>query len=318
MRYGLLTSGGDAPGMNAAIRSVVRSLIAQDHEPWGIVRGYEGLVAGWGGPLDRSSVADILMTGGTILRTARYPEFQELDVQERALARIREWGLDGVIVIGGNGSLKGALALFELGVPVVAIPASIDNDIAGTEWSLGFDTAVNNVAQSIDKIRDTASAHERVFVVEVMGNTNGNLAAVSGLAAGAEAVIIPERPIDYEAIAERLKETQRRGKKHSFIIVAEGAQHAHHVAQTIRDLTQFDVRWAVLGHTQRGGPASARDRILGALYGHHAVQSLIAGEAGVMVGEVNGRIVRTPLRDVVRSHAQVLDQWALLAECLAR
>ncbi|AEJ41797.1 6-phosphofructokinase [Sulfobacillus acidophilus TPY] len=318
MRYGVLTSGGDAPGMNAAIRSVVRSGLAKGHEVFGVERGYEGLVKGWGHMLDRSSVADILMAGGTMLHTARFPGFRDEAVRRQAMEQIGAWHLDGLIVIGGNGSLAGAGALSAAGIPVVGIPASIDNDIAGTDWSLGFDTAVNNVVQSVDKIRDTASAHERVFVVEVMGNRTGILAAVAGLAAGAEAVIIPERPVDLNELADRLTETQRRGKKHSFIIVAEGADHADRVARGIQERTQFDVRWVVLGHTQRGGPASATDRILGALYGNKAVDALDAGQYGVMIGQVQGNLTLTPLATVLAESPRVPMDWVDLAELLAR
>lgn len=318
MNLAILTSGGDAPGMNAAIRAFVRRGLADGHKVWGIPRGFEGLVHGKPTRLTAASVANILMTGGTILRTSRFTAFRQPGVQERALEVIARGHLDGLAVIGGNGSLTGAYALSQIGVPVIGIPASIDNDIAGTDYSIGFDTAMNNIVASIDKIRDTASAHERIFVVQVMGNRSGTLAIASGLACGAEAIIIPERATNWDAIAKRLRATYARGKRHSFIIVAEGAGDARSVASDISQRTGHEAKWVVLGHTQRGGPPSAHDRIRAALYASHAVDLLTSGQHGLITAWKNGAIQVLSLSEVVTgvTHPPLL--WQDLAEILAQ
>ncbi|MCY0879630.1 MAG: 6-phosphofructokinase [Firmicutes bacterium] len=318
MNIAILTSGGDAPGMNAAVRAVVRRGIADGHHIWGIARGFEGLVRGQPTALSASSVANILMTGGTILRTSRFSDFRNPEVRAQAVAALKQWAIDGLIVLGGNGSLTGAYELHRLGVPVVGIPASIDNDIAETDYALGFDTAMNNIVASVDKIRDTASAHDRIFVVEVMGNRCGTLAVAAGLACGAEAIIIPEVPTDFDAIEEQLKATYARGKKHSFIIVAEGAGDAHDVAQEIARRTDQEAKWVVLGHTQRGGPPTAQDRLMAALFADAAVDALIQGRHGMMVRSQRGDIGLVPLEDVVSGHKPVPLAWKTLAEILAR
>ncbi|MDA8195245.1 MAG: ATP-dependent 6-phosphofructokinase [Thermaerobacter sp.] len=305
MQWAILTSGGDAPGMNAAIRAFVRRGLLDHHTIWGIPRGFEGIARGCRRELQTGSVADIIMTGGTMLHTSRFAEFQDKQVQSQALRQLRDWNLDGLVVLGGNGSLRGAYALSEAGFPTIGIPTSIDNDIYGTDYSIGYDTAMNNIIQSVDKIRDTASAHERIFVVEVMGNQSGALALGAGLAAGAEAVVIPERPPNFEHILERLRSTQARGKKHSFIIVAEGAGRAEQVAAHLAQGTGFEVRWAVLGHTQRGGPPTARDRILGSWLGAEAVTILSQGRSGVMIGVQGERVCITPLSEVVQHERPV-------------
>lgn len=316
MNFAILTSGGDAPGMNAAIRSFVRRGLADGHKMWGIPRGFDGLVHGKPEKLTRASVADILMTGGTILRTSRFTEFHQPAVRMRAVEALSRF--DGLAVIGGNGSLAGAYALSQLGVPVVGIPASIDNDIPQTDYSIGFDTAMNNIVASIDKIRDTASAHERIFVVEVMGNRCGALAIASGLACGAEAIITPERVPDWDAIAKRLRSTYARGKRHSFIIVAEGAGDAPSVAVDLGRRTDHEAKWVVLGHTQRGGPPSAQDRIRAALFASEAVQLLASGRSGVMVGWIKSELCTVPLATVVSTVSTPPLPWQDLAELLAR
>ncbi len=318
MNFAILTSGGDAPGMNAAIRSFVRRGLADGHKIWGIPRGFDGLVNGKPEKLTRASVADILMTGGTILRTSRFIEFHQAAVRIRAVEAISRWHFDGLAVIGGNGSLAGAYALSQMGIPVVGIPASIDNDVPQTDYSIGFDTAMNNIVASIDKIRDTASAHERIFVVEVMGNHCGALAVASGLACGAEAIIIPERVPDWDAIAKRLRATYARGKRHSFIIVAEGAKDAPSVALDLGRRTGHEAKWVVLGHTQRGGPPSAQDRIRAALFASEAVQVLATGQAGVMVGWRRAELNTVPLATVVSNVSTPPLPWQDLAELLAR
>lgn len=317
MKLGILTSGGDAPGMNAAIRAFVRLALSQNHEVLGIERGYQGLVLGAARVLTVSSVADILMTGGTVLRTSRFPAFHEEAVRRRALERAHRWNLDGLVVLGGNGSLTGARALAEE-LAVVGIPASIDGDISGTDYALGFDTAVNNITNSIDKIRDTASAHERIFVVEVMGNHSGRLAVAAGLAGGAEAIIVPEIPADFRAVADRLNQTYARGKRHSFLVLAEGAGRAVDVADTLGTLSGHEVKAVVLGHTQRGGPPSAQDRIMAALYAESAYHALLHGESGVMTSVQGGTHQLVDLDQVVHRASSPRVDWMALAEMLAR
>lgn len=317
MELAILTSGGDAPGMNAVIRSFVRQGLLGQHRVWGILRGLEGLVRGTRQELKTESVADIIMTGGTMLHTCRFGDFHSLTTQQMAVQQMRDWGLDGLAVIGGNGSLRAAHAISAAGFPVVGIPASIDNDVYGTDDCIGFDTAVNNITASIDKIRDTASSHERIFVVEVMGNRSGALAIGAGLAAGAEAIVIPERPVNPEVIAERLQTTHARGKKHSFIVVAEGADRAERLANELNGMTGFEVKWVVLGHTQRGGPPSAKDRLLGSVFGSAAVSSLEQGAHGVMIGVQNGKTCWVPLASVAESEKSAQFDWLDLAEQLA-
>ncbi len=304
--------------MNAAIRGFVRAGLAQGHSMWGIARGFEGLIKGQPTALQAATVGNILMSGGTILKTSRFLDFHDPLIRQTAREALLQWDIDGLAVLGGNGSLAGALALSEQGIPVVGIPASIDNDIAGTDYSIGFDTAVNNIVASIDKIRDTASSHERIFVVQVMGNRSGNLAIAAGLACGAEAIIIPEARTHYAAIVDRLEETYQRGKKHSFIVVAEGAGDARKVARTLQQRSGREAKWVVLGHTQRGGPPSARDRIIAAQFGAHAITLLSSGRSGTMVAAQGDKIGELPLSDAVTGRkATPLDvKW--LAEMLAR
>lgn len=317
MDLALVTSGGDAPGMNAAIRAFVRQGLLGQHRIWGILRGLEGIVRAVRQELKTESVADIIMTGGTMLHTSRFVDFHNAATQETAVKQLREWSLDGLAVLGGNGSLRAAHAMSQAGFPVVGIPSSIDNDIYGTDDSIGYDTAVNNITQSIDKMRDTASSHERIFVVEVMGNRSGALAIGSGLAAGAEAIVVPERPVNAELIADRLRTTHARGKKHSFIVVAEGAARAERLANELSMMTGFEVRWVVLGHTQRGGPPSAKDRWLGSLLGSAAISFLENGSHGLMVGVRSGAVCGLSLEEVARNEKPPQFSWLELAEQLA-
>lgn len=318
MKLAILTSGGDAPGMNAAIRAFVRRGLADGHTIWGIERGFEGLIQGNPRNLTATSVADILMTGGTVLRTSRFVDFHQPEVRARAAVSLNAWQIAGLVVMGGNGSLAGAHQLGRAGISVVGIPASIDNDVPKTDDTIGFDTAVNNIVASIDKIRDTASAHERIFVVQVMGNHSGALAIAAGLGCGAEAILIPERPADFDAIERRLRETYARGKRHSFIVVAEGAGDAQKVAQELASRTGHEAKWVVLGHTQRGGPPSAHDRILAALFASRAVDLLTGGTSGRMIATHQGAITDVPLSDVISGPKQPPLEWQDLAETLAR
>jgi 6-phosphofructokinase 1 len=303
--------------MNACVRAIVRQSIYMHHEVWGVLRGYHGLLEGHRRRLGLSSVADVIKTGGTFLRTARCLPFLNEEGQEMGRDRLREWGMDGLIVVGGDGSLRGALALHGLGIPVIGIPASIDNDIYGTDYAIGFDTAINNVTQSMDKIRDTASSHERVFVVEVMGRESGAIAVASGVAGGAETILIPEIPVNYAAMLSRLKRSRARGKRHSLIVVAEGAAQGEEVTRLIEDETGYEVRLIILGHTQRGGPPSAMDRILASQLGTYAVQLLAEGTSGVMVGWQKGALTTTPIDVVVNTRKDPDLDMAQLAAILS-
>ncbi|MBE3562894.1 MAG: 6-phosphofructokinase [Hydrogenibacillus schlegelii] len=316
-RIAVLTSGGDAPGMNAAIRAVVRRALYDGVEVYGIDHGFQGLLEERIKPMTLGSVGDIVHRGGTILQTARSEAFKTEAGQEAAVRVLREHDIGGLVVIGGDGSLRGAEALHRRGVAVVGIPASIDNDIAGTDESIGFDTAINTVAWAIDKIRDTATSHERTFVVEVMGRRSGHIALWAGLAVGAEAIIVPEVPFDLDAIARRLIQTKERGKRHSILIVAEGVMSGAALAKEIERRTGFETRASVLGHIQRGGTPSARDRLLAGRLGSRAVERLLAGQSGIMVGIRGEAIVDVPFADVSRGEKPLMASLIELARMLS-
>lgn len=292
-RIGLLTSGGDAPGMNAAVRAVVRKAVYHGLEVVGIKHGYAGLLAGEFETMDLGSVADIIQRGGTKLYTARSEEFKKAEMQDRAAALLAERGVDGLVVIGGDGSFRGAQALSRRGVRTVGIPGTIDNDIACTDYTIGFDTAVNTVIQAIDKIRDTATSHERTYVVEVMGRGAGDIAMIAGLAGGAESIIIPEAPFSIEQVLARLRSGVQRGKRHSIILVAEGVCSGMEIGDKIAASTGWEVRVTVLGHLQRGGSPTAFDRTLASRMGACAVDLLMCGETGKMVGIKGTQMVAT-------------------------
>lgn len=290
-RIGVLTSGGDASGMNACIRAVVRTAISRGVEVMGIRRGYDGLIGGEVEPLDAGSVGGILNRGGTILLTARSARFMTREGQQEAVETLRRHGIEGLVVIGGEGSFHGARVLaMDWGVSVVGVPATIDNDIAGTEFSIGFDTAINVALDAIDKIRDTAASHERVFVIEVMGRSVGFIALEVGLAGGAEAVLIPEVPYDIGAVCQRIMAGRKRGKISSIVVVAEGAGSALEIGQQIKEITGLDTRQTILGHIQRGGTPTAFDRVLAARLGFAAVDELLGGRRACMVGTVGNTI----------------------------
>ncbi|KAB7705919.1 6-phosphofructokinase [Bacillus aerolatus] len=290
-RIGVLTSGGDAPGMNAAVRAVVRKAIYHGLEAYGIYQGYQGLITGNIQQMEAGSVGDIIHRGGTILRSARCPEFQSAEGQKKGLEQLEKYEIDGLVVIGGDGSYRGAKAITELGYPCVGVPGTIDNDIPGTEFTIGFDTALNTVIDAVDKIRDTASSHERNFIVEVMGRNAGDLALWAGLAGGAETIVIPEDPIDMESIKVRLLKGLERGKKHSIIIVAEGVMSGNEFAEKVKELTGIETRVSVLGHMQRGGSPTAVDRMLASRLGARAVELLLAGKGGRAVGIERNELV---------------------------
>ena len=306
-RIGVLTSGGDAPGMNASTRAVVRTAIARGLSVCAIRDGYRGLIKGRFEELSARSVSNTLQTGGTILGTSRCPDFLRPEMRARAADNLRQAGIEGLVVLGGDGSFHGAVALHrEHGVPIVGIPATIDNDIPGTDHSLGFDTAVNTALQAIDRIRDTADALGRIFFVEVMGRGTGFLALEVGLAGGADEVVIPEERTDPEEMCARLRRGIAAGKRSSLVIVAEGEEVGGTLAlaQRVRDATGAETRVAILGHIQRGGVPTAQDRVLGAILGAAAVEALLDGYTCHMVGRVKNKTRVTPLEEVLQERRQ--------------
>jgi 6-phosphofructokinase 1 len=303
-KIAVLTSGGDAPGMNAAIRAVVRRAIFGKLEVVGIRHGYKGLMERDFIPLELGSVGDIIHKGGTILQTARCEAFKTVEGQKQGLDHLRDSGIEGLVVIGGDGSFNGALKLTKLGFPTIGIPGTIDNDIACTDTTIGFDTAVNTVINAIDKIRDTAASHERTYIIEVMGRHAGDIALLSGVAGGAESILIPEANVDMDDIVFRLNRGQQRGKRHSIIIVAEGVSHGHKIGAILQE-RGFETRVTVLGHVQRGGSPSAADRLLGSQMGAKAVDLLMEGAAGVMVASQNNQMVAVPLEEALSKRHQL-------------
>jgi len=300
-KIGVLTSGGDAPGMNAAIRAVVRKAIYHGLEVVGVRRGYQGLINGEIEPMDLGSVADIIHRGGTILHTARSDEFRTKEGQEKGVASLQQHGVDALVVIGGDGSFRGAKILSDMGVPTIGIPGTIDNDIPCTDYTIGFDTAVNTVIDAIDKIRDTATSHERTYVVEVMGRDAGDIALVAGVAGGAETILVPEAKYDITQVVEKLKRGAARGKKHSIILVAEGCGKGFSIGEVIRELTGWETRVTVLGHIQRGGSPSAFDRTLASKMGAAAVDELLKGHAAKMIGVMGNKIVATDITEALNT-----------------
>lgn len=290
-KIAVLTSGGDAPGMNAAIRSVVRTAIFHDLEVFGIKRGYTGLIEGDYEKMDLGSVADIIHRGGTILGTARCKEFFEEAGRKKALNKMREAEIEALIAIGGDGTFQGASKLDSMGMPVVTIPGTIDNDVPCTDRTIGFDTVVNTVLDAINKIRDTASSHDRIFVIEVMGRNSGAIALASGLAGGAESILIPEQSFELEQVVLNIKRGKIRGKRHSIIIVAEGAANSVDITKQIEKMTGMETRLTILGHLQRGGSPTAQDRILASRMGAEAVELLLRGERNKMIASEGDKII---------------------------
>jgi 6-phosphofructokinase 1 len=297
----VLTSGGDSQGMNAAVRAVVRSGLYHGLDVYAVQRGYLGLINGDIKKMDLRSVGDIIQRGGTILQSARCKEFHQLEVQQKAAAILREKGIDGLVVIGGDGSYQGANKLSKLGIKTMGIPGTIDNDISHTDFTIGFDTAVTIVVDAINKLRDTMSSHERASIVEVMGRHCGDIALYAGLASGAESILVPEVPYDLQSIAERMKENFDHGKRHSIIVVAEGVGSGQDIADQITEINGIDTRVTVLGHIQRGGTPTHNDRILASRLGDFAVRRLIKGDSGKACGIINGELVATDIDLVVNS-----------------
>lgn len=308
-RIGVLTSGGDSPGMNAAIRSVVRTAIFNNLEVVGIMRGFSGLLSKQFMSMQSHSVSKTISMGGTILKSSRCPEFKDPEVRKVAYENMRESCIDALVVIGGDGSFRGANLLFkEFGLPVVGVPGTIDNDIYGTDFTIGFDTAINTAVSAVDKLRDTADSHNLIFFVEVMGRDSGFIALNTSIATGAEATLVPEIHTDIDKLCSYIELDRRKNKTSSIIIVAEGEDGggAMEVAQKVKEhLPNYETRVTTLGHIQRGGSPSCNDRVLASLLGHEAVNALICGRSGVMVGQMLNQVVFTPFDEACARHNEI-------------
>lgn len=319
---GVLTSGGDAPGMNAAIRAVVRAAIYYDLQVTGILRGYEGLVHGDFIEMDRKSVANIIQRGGTILKTARSDSFRTKEGREQAYQQLLKHNVDALIVIGGDGTFTGAnLFSNEFNFPIVGLPGTIDNDLQGTDFTIGYDTAINTVVNAVDKIRDTAESHDRLFIVEVMGRDSGLIALRSGIGVGAEAILIPEANMGVEGLITRL-ESGRKDKASKIVVVAEGDEvgGAFNVGEVLKKkFPNYDIRVSVLGHIQRGGKPSCMDRVLASRFGVAAVEGVLNGQSGVMVGQINRELVFTRFDHAIKhiDAQEVSPGWLKLVEILS-
>ncbi|MCI5871064.1 MULTISPECIES: 6-phosphofructokinase [Streptococcus] len=303
-RIAVLTSGGDAPGMNAAVRAVVRKAMSEGMEVYGINYGYAGMVAGDIFPLDSRAVGDKISRGGTFLYSARYPEFAKLEGQLAGIEQLKKHGIEGVVVIGGDGSYHGAMRLTEHGFPAVGVPGTIDNDIVGTDYTIGFDTAVSTATEAIDKLRDTSSSHKRTFVVEVMGRNAGDIALWSGIASGADQIIVPEEEFDINDVVSTINKGYELGKNHHIIVLAEGVMSGDAFAAKLKEAGDTsDLRVTNLGHILRGGSPSARDRVLASWMGAHAVDLLKAGRGGLAVGIHNEELVESPILGTAEENA---------------
>jgi len=317
---GVLTSGGDAPGMNAAIRAVVRTAMSNHAKVLGIVNGYEGLVTGEFRPMGARDVGGILQRGGTVLQTRRSKRFMEPKGQREAIRRMNEAGMDGLVVIGGDGSLRGARALSSQGVKVIGIPASIDNDIWGSDMAIGVDTALNTIMEAVDKLRDTASSHSRAFLIETMGRNSGYLAVMAGIVCGAEMVLIPEVPCTVDEVARAMEDAYLRGKTHAIVIVAEGANiRTTDLSRIIDEMdVGFTTRVTILGHIQRGGRPTAFDRLLAARMGAKAVELLLEGKSDLMVGLKSTGMEEVSLEEVASHERPATLSYYEMAKMLAR
>lgn len=317
---GVLTSGGDAPGMNAAIRAVVRTAMTHGTNVLGVTGGFEGLLTGEFRPLGARDVGGILQRGGTILQTSRSPRFMEPHGQRDAIRKMNEVGMDGLVVIGGEGSLKGAYALHQQGVKVAGIPGSIDNDVWGTNISIGTDTAMNTIMEAVDKLRDTASSHRRAFLIETMGRNCGYLAVMAGIVSGAEMVLIPEVTVTVEEVGRMIEDAYMRGKTHAIIINAEGSGiRTSDLSKSLEDMdVGFKTRVTILGHIQRGGSPTAYDRLLASRMGFMAVEALLNGKSGVMTGLKGRGVDYVPLEDVISNKRTANLEYYEMTKTLAR
>jgi len=316
-RIGVLTSGGDSPGMNAAIRSVVRNSIYNDLEVYGIEKAYVGLIDNNMYELKLKDVGGILQRGGTILQTSRCEEFLTEEGQNKAVENIKKNKIDGLIVIGGNGSLRGALDLHKKGIKIIGIPGTIDNDLSQTDMSIGVDTALNTIVDAVDKIKDTATSHERAFIIEVMGRDSGYLALMASIATGAEDVFIPEKELNIDDTAKKIREGHKRGKKHGIIILAEGAGNAYTIGRKLKNILGYEVRITILGHIQRGGSPSAFDRILASKMGANAVKALLDKKSGKMVGTKSGKNVLIDFEEAIKGRHEVRENLYNLSKILS-
>jgi 6-phosphofructokinase 1 len=320
-RIGVLTSGGDSPGMNAAIRAVVRTGNYYGLEVYGIMRGYQGMVEGDIHRMQNRDVANIIQRGGTILKTARCKSFLKPEGRQEGYDQLKKLGINGLVIIGGDGSFRGAVAFSgEFDIPCIGLAGTIDKDIYGTDFTIGFDTAVNTAVQAIDKIRDTADAHDRLFVIEVMGRDAGYIALHSGIATGAENILVPERKTDIDAMIVSLQEKERRHKLVNLVIVAEGDTMggADAVAKALQDkLPHSEIRVCILGHIQRGGAPTCLDRLLASRMGYHAVESLLQGRHNVFVGIANNKMNYIPLENVGKKKGTISEEWMKIVKILA-
>ncbi|MFK8138982.1 MAG: 6-phosphofructokinase [Bdellovibrionales bacterium] len=320
MHIGVYTSGGDAPGMNAAIRAVVRTSYNMDIKISGITAGYNGMLNSWFQELSPRSCANIIQRGGTMLKTARCMEFLKPEMRELAAKNLKNAGIDALVCIGGDGSYNGALALhLEQGIPVIGVPGTIDNDIYGTDFTVGFDSAVNTALDAIDKIRDTATSHDRIFIVEVMGRNSGFLALDVGIAGGAQDIFVPEKALAVDKVIQNIQNSISKGKLSSIIVAAEGQKpgRAYDLAEQIRKKSGLDAKVCVLGHIQRGGAPTARDRVLASAFGAAAVEGLSREFNHHAVGLVNSSLIYTPLDQVAKNKKNVREDLLLLAHVLA-
>ena len=316
-RIAILTSGGDAPGMNAAIRAVVRVALYNSIEVMGVRRGYAGLIEGDLFRMDRSTVADIIQRGGTILRTARCEEFKKEEVRQKAANILKAYGVDSLVVIGGDGSFTGAKLLAKLGVSTVGIPGTIDNDLAYTDRTIGFDTALNTVHDCINKLRDTSTSHNRVSIIEVMGRNCGDIALYSGIACGAESIIIPEIGFDKEELVRNILEGKNNGKLHNITVLSEGIGGAYDLAKYVEEITGLETRATVLGHIQRGGSPTVTDIILASRLGARAVELLIEGKSARAVGIRNNQIIDKDIDEALAEERKLDDNLYNLAKILS-
>lgn len=319
-RLGVYTSGGDAPGMNAAIRAVVRVAHSKNIEVYGILSGYVGMVENQFKPLLPRDMGNIIQRGGTVLKTGRSAEFMKPEFRKTAAENLQKQGIDALVCIGGDGSFRGARALWEEHqIPCIGVPGTIDNDVWGTDRTIGFDTAVNTALSAIDKIRDTADSHDRLFIVEVMGRNSGFIAAYVGLAGGAEEIFTPDANTTVDKAIDRIRESMKRGKKSSILITAEGQKpgRAYDLADAIRKKSNLDAKVAILGHQQRGGSPTANDRILASRMGAAAVDGLLKGHCDVMIGSDGDKLVMVPLEQAINNEKKTPLDYVQLANWLA-
>lgn len=320
-KIGVLTSGGDSPGMNAAIRAVVRTSIYHNLEVYGIMRGYQGMIDDDIFKMESKSVANIIQRGGTILKTARCKEFYEPEGRKKAYNNLKKRGIDGLVIIGGDGSFRGAnIFSQEFDISCIGLAGTIDKDIQGTDFTIGFDTAVNTAVEAIDKIRDTMDAHDRIFIIEVMGRDAGYIALHSGIATGAENILIPERKTDMEGIIASLQEKERRKKLVNLIVVAEGDDFggAEEVQKILKSkMPAAEIRICILGHIQRGGSPSCIDRLIASRMGYHAVECLMQGRHNIFVGIQNNKMNYIPLEKAVKTKGKINEEWLKIVKILA-